>query len=43
MNPVEEVFAKLEFLLKYKYNNIVLDNLEYAIWLALADITVGDM
>ena len=43
MNPVEEVFAKLKYLLKYKYNNIVFDNLEYAIWLALADITPGDM
>ena len=43
MNPVEEVFAKLKYLLKYKYNNIVFDNLEYAIWLALGDITPGDM
>jgi DNA-binding transcriptional ArsR family regulator len=43
MNPVEEVFSKLKYLLKYKYNNIVFDNLEYAIWLALADITPGDM
>ena len=43
MNPVEEVFSKLKYLLKYRYNNIVFDNLEYAIWLALADIKAVDM
>lgn len=43
LNPVEEVFSKLKYLLMYRYNNIVFDNLEYAIWTALANITAADM
>ena len=43
MNPVEEVFSKLKYLLKYTYNHILFENLEYAIWQAVGDITAADM
>lgn len=41
-NPVEEVFPKLKYLLKYNYQDIVYDNLVYAVLLALNDITSAD-
>jgi transposase len=42
-NPDEEVFSKLKYLLKYRYQDIVFDNLEYAVWCALGDLEAADM
>ena len=42
-NPVEEVFSKLKYLLKYRYQDIVFDNLEYAVWCALGDLEAADL
>ncbi|CAB3997076.1 Ankyrin repeat domain-containing 34B [Paramuricea clavata] len=41
-NPVEEVFSKLKYLLKYTCQDIVFQNLEFAIWCAVGDITAAD-
>ena len=41
-NPVEEVFSKLKYLLKYTYHETVFHNLEYAIWCAVSDLTAAD-
>lgn len=43
LNPVEEVFSKLKYLLKYNYQHVVFENLEYAILCALEDITAADL
>ena len=42
-NPVEEVFSKLKYLLKYRYQDIVFDNLEYAVWCALGDLEAAEL
>ena len=42
-NPDEEVFSKLKYLLKYRYEDIVFDNLEYAVWCAVGDLEAADM
>ena len=42
-NPVEEVFSKLKYLLKYRYQDIVFDNLEYAVWCAISDLEAADV
>lgn len=39
LNPVEEVFSKLKYLLKYRYQDSVFENLEYAVLRAVGDIT----
>ena len=41
-NPVEKVFSKLKYLLKYTYHETVFHNLEYAIWCAVSDLTAAD-
>ena len=41
-NPVEEVFSKLKYLLKYTYHETVFHNIEYAIWCAVSDLTAAD-
>ena len=38
LNPDEEVFSKLKYLLKYQYQDIVFENLEYAVWGAVGDL-----
>ena len=43
LNPVEEVFSKLKYLLKYRYQELVWDNLEYAVLRAIGDVTAADM
>ena len=43
LNPVEEVFSKLKYLLKYRYQELVWDNLEYAVLRAVGDVTAADM
>ena len=43
LNPDEEVFSKLKYLLKYQYQDIVFENLEYAVWCALGDLQAADM
>ena len=43
LNPVEEVFSKLKYLLKYRYQELVWDNLEYAVLRAIEDVTAADM
>ena len=43
LNPVEEVFSKLKHLLKYKYRELVWENLEYALLRAVGDVTAADM
>ena len=43
LNPVEEVFSKLKYLLKYRYQELVWDNLEYAVLRAIGDVTVAHM
>ena len=43
LNPVEEVFSKLKYLLKYRYQELVWDNLEYAVLRAVRDVTAADM
>ena len=43
LNPDEEVFSKLKYLLKYQYQDIVFENLEYAVWCALGDLEAADM
>ena len=43
LNPVEEVFSKLKYLLKYRYQEQVWDNLEYAVLRAVGDVTAADM
>ena len=43
LNPVEEVFWKLKYLLKYKYRELVWQNLEYALLRAVGDVTAADM
>jgi len=42
-NPDEEVFSKLKYLLKYRYQDVVFENLEYAVWCAVSDLEVADM
>ena len=37
-NPAEEMFSKLKYLLKYRYQDVVFDNLEYAVWCAVGDL-----
>ena len=39
----KDVFAKLKHLSKYESSDIELDNFEYALRLALVDISSGDM
>jgi transposase len=41
-NPAEEVFSKLKYLLKYQCQDIVFDNLEYAVWCAVGDLEAAD-
>ena len=43
LNPVEEVFSKLKYLLKYRYQELVWDNLEYAVLRAIGDVTAAHM
>ena len=43
LNPDEEVFSKLKYLLKYQYQDIVFENLEYAVWCAVGDLEAADM
>ena len=43
LNPVEEVFSKLKYLLKYRYQELVWDNLEYTVLRAIGDVTAADM
>ena len=43
LNPVEEVFLKLKYLLKYKYQEPVWGNLKYAVLRAIGDVTAADM
>ena len=40
---VEEVFSKLKYLLKYRYQELVWDNVEYAVLRAVGDVTAADM
>ena len=40
-NPVEEVFSKLKYLLKYRHKDFVFENLEYAVLRADGDITAA--
>ena len=40
---MEEVFSKFKYLLKYKNQEIVFDNLEYAVLMATKDITLADL
>ena len=42
-NPVEETFSKLKYLLKYRYQDIVFDNLEHAVWCSVGDLEAADM
>ena len=42
LNPVEEVFSKLKYLLKYRYQELVWDNLEYAVLRAVGDVIAAD-
>ena len=43
LNPVEEVFSKLKHFLKYRYQDSVFENLEYAVLRAVGDITAADL
>lgn len=43
LNPVEEVFSNLKYLLKYKYQDFVFENLEYAVLRVVGDITAADL
>ena len=43
LNPTEEVFSKLKYLLKYRYRELVWENLEYAVLRAVRDVTATDM
>ena len=43
LNPDEEVFSKLKYLLKYRYQDIVFENLKYAVWFAVGDLEAADM
>ena len=43
LNPVEEVFLKLKYLLKYRYQELVWDNVEYAVLRAVGEVTAADM
>ena len=38
LNPDEDVFSKLKYLLNYQYQDIVFENLEYAVWCAGTDL-----
>ena len=39
LNPVEEASAKLKYMLKYKYQEIIFNNLEYALLMTVENIT----
>ena len=41
-NPAEEMLSKLKYLLKYRYQDVVFDNLEYAVWCAVGDLEAAD-
>ena len=43
LNPVEEVFSKLKYLLKHRYQELVWDNVEHAVLRAIRDVTAADM
>lgn len=43
LNPIEEVFSKLKYLLKYRYRELEWENLEYAVLRAVGDVTAADM
>ena len=43
LNPDEEVFSKLKYLLKYQYQDIAFENLGYAVWCVLGDLQAADM
>ena len=43
LNSVEKVFSWLKYLLKYRYQELVWDNLEYAVLTAVGDVTAADM
>ena len=43
LNPDKEVFSKLKYLFKYQYQDIVFENLEYAVWCAVSDLDAADM
>ena len=43
LNPIEEVFSKLKYLLKYRYRELVWENLEYTVLRAVRDVTAADM
>ena len=43
LNTVREVFSKLKYLSKYTYQELVWDNLEYAVLRAFGDVTATDM
>ena len=43
LDPVDEAFLKLKYLLKYRYQHIVHWNLELALLHALYDITPNDL
>ena len=43
LNSVEKVFSRLNYLLTYRYQKLVWDNLEYAVLTAVGDVTAADM
>ena len=43
LNPDEEVFSKLKYLLKTNIKIIVFKTLEYAVWCAVGDLGAADM
>ena len=43
LNPVEEVFSKMKYLLKYRYEDSVFENLEYTVLRVVGDITAADL
>ncbi|XP_031550384.1 uncharacterized protein LOC116287825 [Actinia tenebrosa] len=43
MYAVEEVFSKLKYLLNYRYSELVFQNLEYAVLMAIENVTAADL
>ena len=43
LNSIEEVFSKVKYLLKYRYRELVWENLEYAVLRVVRDVTAADM
>ena len=43
LNPAEEVFSKLKYFLRYRYQELVWDNLEYAVLRTAGGVTAADM